>query len=227
MLLSLIQGLRQLQQLKLSYNEPDAAAAHAQLWQQMPALRGLRLGRFRVTTTLLKRILQGLTAVNTLTELSIQAHLPLQATIHVCAALSDLCSLQSLQLVPEDGLRVPPEDALHLTSLTRLTELSLSGFKAGVGDYAASVLACSLLRLRHLDLEGCELGYCACLAPIARLIGLTHLGLSCNEGLTNQHLMRVTGLSRLVELGVQHGTSISSEGIDRFWTVMRHQQQQW
>jgi hypothetical protein len=94
-------------------------------------------------------------------------------------------------------------------------------------------------QLQHLDLNSCGLHlgsiddeWMACLGAIGRLTQLTYLNLEYNSDFTLQHLMQLTGLSRL-DCKANHAQSgyvyrIASverdEDWDVFWAAVLSQQ---
>jgi hypothetical protein len=108
--------------------------------------------------------------------------------------------------------------------LTDLTRLVLDELGDGVGDLAATALACNRRQLKHLDLQRCSLGSMACLAAIAQLTGLTELQLEDNDGLTRQGLLLLTGLTRLQQLGVDRNADVTDEVVDSFWAAVKGHQ---
>jgi Leucine-rich repeat (LRR) protein len=171
--------------------------------------------------------LQGLGLATQLTSLNLECPVSVDGMYDkrydepVCAAFSRLARLQRLSLDFISTSAVPPKcDCLALTALTGLTHLSLVGAHGALGDNGAVALACCLKQLRHLQLESCSLGYCACTAAIAHLSQLTFLSLANNEGLRERQLMQLTTLQQLQELEVWC-TDVSRGGEDRFWSALR------
>jgi hypothetical protein len=111
-------------------------------------------------------------------------------------------------------------DALALSALTNLTRLNLSGMRAGVGDLAASALACSLKQLRHLDLTDCNLGSLACVPPMAQLVHLTQLQLCGNVEVTQQGLMLLTKLSNLQQLEFERAPEVTDDVVAKIWAAV-------
>jgi hypothetical protein len=133
--------------------------------------------------------------------------------------LKDLCFEESSWQIPM--ITLLPGDARALTALTGLTRLVLRGLGSGVGDVAATALACSLRQLRHLDLHSCDLGGMVCLAAIGQLTQLTALHLFGNEGVTREGLMLLTGLKRLQQLGVCRNEEVTDAAVEEFWAAVR------
>jgi hypothetical protein len=115
-----------------------------------------------------------------------------------------------------------PGDALALTALTGLTRLELQHLGAGVGDLAATAIACSCKQLRHLDLRKCNLQQMTCVAAIAHLTQLTHLQLQGDGNeLSAQGLSLLTRLKQLREFELAANDWITVEDIERFWAAVR------
>lgn len=133
----------------------------------------------------------------------------------VCLKLAGLKNLQHLVIAPNS---IVPGDARALSTLTALTRLVLAGQGAAVDDTTATLLACSLKQLQHLDLGWCELGDMVCIAAIGQLTLLTELGLAGSAGLTRDGLMLLTGLSRLQKLRVEQ---VTDEHVKEFWAAVR------
>jgi hypothetical protein len=81
------------------------------------------------------------------------------SSVEFCKQLAGLSRLSDLSI--SSSTPVAAGDAQHLSSLVGITRLSLESLWAGVGDFAAAVLMCSLTRLKALSLTSCELGSCA------------------------------------------------------------------
>jgi hypothetical protein len=240
-LLARLAQLPQLQHLSLHYNSASKAAATASAWQQLPALCGLRLvlGFDDPSIQEWVGILNGLAAATSLTSLDLTAvatTVPVlvepgdepgaleDVTVAACSQLAHLTNLRELTLC--EGSCLVPGDALALTALTGLTCLDLQGVGAGVGDIAATAIAGSCKQLCHLDLRYCGLLSMGCLANVRHLTQLTGLRLEGNSGLTQQGLMQLTGLSRLLVFGVDRNAEVTNRVVKRFWRALRRRQQQ-
>jgi hypothetical protein len=223
--------LQQLQGLALTYGCGTAAAVTAAAWQQLPWLHELRIDFMSnpCSGQELAGVVAGLGAATSLTKL----HMVLcvsdaSSSFQVCEQLARLFRLQDLSI--RSATPIAAGDAQHLSSLVGLTRLSLENLWAGVGDFAAAVLMCSLTQLKALSLRSCELGSCACLAPLAKLTDLTALDLSYNSGV-EQRLMVLTSLVNLRVLAVGRAGQASNEVVAEFWAALhgarqRRQQQQ-
>lgn len=141
----------------------------------------------------------------------------------ICGKLTGLTGLRELAL--EDA-GIVPGDAMALTALTGLTFLALDTLHYGVGDAAATSLARSLQHLQHLELSKCsiDLGSADFLAAVGQLKQLIELVLEGNEGLTQQGLMQLAGLSHLQELTVDEDEEVTGEVLGAFWAAVRGQQ---
>jgi hypothetical protein len=147
----------------------------------------------------------------------------------ICRKLAGIVSLQDLTITWAHCL--VPGDAEELTALTGLTRLVLEDAREAVGTAAAEALAHSLRQLRELNLAWCDvdLGDLPCMATIGRLQQLTQLQLAGNEGLTQDALMLLTGLSKLEAFEITHRSNmdVDPEGWYMFWEQLRqHGQQQ-
>jgi hypothetical protein len=212
---SLLQ-LQQLQSLALQYSCGTAAAVTAAAWQQLPWLLELRIDFTANDACSCQEIagtMAGLAAATSLTKLQLDCWVSNASSIEVCQQLAGLSDLQDLTI--SSATPGAAGDAQHLSSLVGLTRLSLDSLWAGVGDFAAAVLMCSLTSLKALSLTSCELGSCACLAPMAKLTDLTALDLSHNSGV-EQRLMVLTGLTNLQELSVGRAGQSGSEVVQSF-----------
>jgi hypothetical protein len=230
MLRSLLK-LQQLQGLALTYSCGTTAAVTAAAWQQLPRLHELQIDFMAnpCSGQEFACVVAGLGAATSLTKL----HMDLcvsdaSSSFQVCEQLAGLFRLQDLSI--SSATPIAAGDAQHLSSLVGLTRLSLENLWAGVGDFAAAVLMCSLTRLKDLSLRSCELGSCACLAPMAKSTDLTALDLSYNSGV-EQRLMVLTSLVNMRVLVVGRAGQASNEVVAEFWAALhgarqRRQQQQ-
>uniref|UniRef100_A0A383W112 Uncharacterized protein n=1 Tax=Tetradesmus obliquus TaxID=3088 RepID=A0A383W112_TETOB len=223
-----------LQHVRLEYEETEPAVDTAPAWKQLPQLQELQLLQISAPSNM-QTILAGVSGATSLT------HLMLTAAVHTldddndlhwhsvaaCASLTGLSRLQGLRIASDSMLVAG--DALALTALTGLAKLDLSGLGDAVGDVAATALACNLRQLRHLHLTECGLGDMVCLAAIRNLTQLTELRLEGNDGITQQRLMLLTGLSSLQQLRVDESEEVTAAVLDEFWAAVqrgRQQQQQ-
>jgi hypothetical protein len=232
--------LSALQHLALQYFAPSDAAATARTWRQLSCLQELRLDTDTGCNSLqeMQRILKGVKAATNLTKLDLTAVLQVDNDAHdmhneyvertvrhirvaACASLEGLTRLKELCITPQSHLE--RGDVLALTALTGLTRLVLQGVGSGVGDLAATALACSLRQLQHLDLRDCKLGDMACTAAIAYLTQLTQLQLQgVDDQVSEQALMLLTGLKRLQEFELNPGAdTLSAAAITRFWAAQQ------
>jgi hypothetical protein len=234
--------LSSLQHVALSYCTAKAAAATAPVWRQLRQLRELSLICEGVDSPNMQQwagISAAVAACTNLTSLmldvtiwedweaNLQNHQLEQ--IAVCASVAGLPYLKNLHIRKEPAHRtlcpnVVPCDALRLTVLTGLSRLVLEELGDGVGDLAATALACNLRQLQHLGLRRCSLGSMACLAAIAQLTRLTALQLEGNDGLTQQGLLLLTGLTQLQQLGVDRNAEVTDEVFHSFWAAVKGQQ---
>lgn len=168
-------ALTGLQDIRLCYDSIAAATAAATAWRQLWQLQcldissnwdppGLSIGAAEIID-----LLQGLEAATSSTCLVL--HLPVRngARLELCRSLSGLTGLQMLSL---EGLHQPgalaASDALHLSSLKGLTDLSFgAGCPSGVEDMVAVALAGHLTRLQYLSFTGCGLTTAAVILAIA------------------------------------------------------------
>jgi hypothetical protein len=227
-----------LQHLTLQYSSPTDAAATAHTWRQLSCLQELSLHTCRSYNSLqeMQRILKGVKAATNLTKLDLTAAVKVAGDaddvhneyievrhirIAACASLAGLTRLKELCITPQSQLE--RGDALALTTLTGLTRLVLQGVGSGVGDLAATAIACSLKQLQHLDLRDCKLGDMACTAAIAYLTQLTQLQLQgVGDQVSEQALMLLTGLKRLQEFELKPAAEmLSAAAIARFWTAQQ------
>jgi hypothetical protein len=95
----------------------------------------------------------------------------------------------------------------------------------GVGERAATALACNLTRLEHLQLHGCsiDLGSAIFLAAIAQLKQLRYLCLRDNFGLIEQGLLQLTRLSCLKHIDVDRNEEVTDQVLNRSWVAVRQQ----
>jgi hypothetical protein len=228
-----------LQTLLLFYAKPECAAGNAPAWARLLQLKFLDIKSGHTTRQQMAGIEAGAAAATTLERFFIRLDHPVGAAdqpaagqqaaadgvadaagepLAVCASIARLTNLVRLELNLTPMAR---GDALALTALTGLSHLSISAAKQRVGDVAATALAVNMTRLRHLDLEACDLGYMACLAAVARLTRLTTLSLRHNPGLTEEGLMLLTRLSRLQELHVNGCEGVDEGVLARFWAAVR------
>uniref|UniRef100_A0A383W9B4 F-box domain-containing protein n=1 Tax=Tetradesmus obliquus TaxID=3088 RepID=A0A383W9B4_TETOB len=222
-----------LQELHLYYNGPVDAAAAASNWKSLPQLRGLDVQSWYVeapSRQQIAAILAGAAAATQLTQLQLSlpcadAALLQGHVMPMCGSLAGLTRLKEMRL---HRMRLVPGDALALTPLTGLTRLELYDLHDGVGEVAATALACSLKHLQHLECISCSvnLGSTEFLAAVGQLKQLTYLNLRGNDGLTQQGVMQLTGLSRLQRLHVDLNEEVTDEVWDGFWAAVRQQQQQ-
>jgi hypothetical protein len=241
--------------------EGEPAAATASAWPMLPQLRELVIEHSKdalPNQPQWEAILAGAAAAVGLTKLTLDARMisdELQeelslagdeyfderwaSEVAACASLAKLTCLQDLTIDGSDTyfkFNLVRGDALALTALTRLTHLRLFGAEHGVGTAVATALARSLQQLQSLDLYCCSLQLgsaegLACLEAIGRLTQLTELRLSCNEGLTQQGLMLLTGLSRLEQLGYHDlcnhvsnsAAQVTDEEMAAFWAAVHAQ----
>jgi hypothetical protein len=224
MLRSLLK-LQQLQSLVLTYHCGTAAAVTAAAWQQLPWLDELRIDFMENACSCQEfaGVMAGLGAATSLTKLQLDVWVSDAGSVEVCGHLAGLSRLQDLSI--SSATPVAAGNAQHLSALVGLTRLSLENLWAGVGDFAAAVLMCSLTQLKALSMRSCELGSCACLAPMAKLTDLTALDFSYNNGV-EQRLLVLTSLVNLRVLAVGRAGQAASEVVAEFWAALHAQQQQ-
>lgn len=102
---------------------------------------------------------------------------------------------------------------LHLTALTGLTNLTISGAK-GLDDAAAAAIACHIQQLRHLELRYCELTTGACLPVIGILQHLTHLNLNGHSDMEDSAIKLLVPARALKEFECDE--TFSDEAYDRY-----------
>jgi hypothetical protein len=207
-----------LQHLKLLFCLMQLAAAAAPVWQHLPHLRELCILHAEpVTEGEIATVLAGLTACTALTKLDWYSPSPLHAVaaqgLSFCASLARLTRLTHLSV---NYPAMSAGSALALTALTGLSQLSLREAGKGVGELAATALACNLRQLRHLDLSHCNLRHMACLAAIAQLTQLEELWVHGNKGFTPQGLMLLTGLTQLQFLAISQNAVVTDEVVEQF-----------
>jgi hypothetical protein len=171
-----LQDLTQLQALRhvaLVYCTADDAEVSAEAWQQLPQLHELSITYGSGDTPdkdQMLAILRGIEGCRSLTELELEVravHVEepeedhfdpevIEERVAACRSLSGLTNLQDLRFSASSQLTAG--DALWLTALTGLAHLDLGGIGEGVGEMAATAIACSLRELRFLDLQDCALG---------------------------------------------------------------------
>jgi hypothetical protein len=234
-----------LQHLALSYDDIVTVQESWGSWAHLPQLRELHISygawaadpHFGTWPEDLAAILGGVAACSNLTKLHLEpqqksafegdAEHSTRGAVAACGKLAalktlkDLCFKESSRQIPM--ITLLPGDARALTALTGLTRLVLRALGSGVGDVAATALACSLRQLRHLDLHSCNLGDMVCLAAIGQLTQLTALHLCGNEVLTREGLMLLTGLTRLQQLGVRRNVEVTDAVVEEFWAAVREQ----
>jgi hypothetical protein len=225
-----------LRHVSLEYDDAETAAPTAPAWQHLSQLSELTLEYVdrAPSEQEMAAILAGVAAATSLTKLSLEARALMdhqddeddnkdddeEGEVAACASLAGLTCLRDLTISYLS--RLVPGDALALTALTSLTRLKLASTGSAVDDVAASALACSLTRLRSLDLGGCALGGLARLAPIAQLSQLTELQLAIVGGMTRRGVMLLTKLTQLQQLTVQHNDEVTQEWMDQeFWAALR------
>jgi hypothetical protein len=214
-----VRKLQQLQHLALTYTCGTAAAVTAAAWLQLPWLQELRIDLMTnaCSSQEFVGVMAGLAAAASLTKLQLDVFVSDARCLDMCQHVAGLSRLRDLSVSTATPLAAC--DAQHLSALVGLTLLSLENLWAGVGDFAAAVLMCGLTQLKDLSLKSCELGSCACLAPMAKLTDLTALDLSYNNG-AEQRLMVLTSLVNLQKLAVGKAGQAASEVVTAFWGAM-------
>jgi hypothetical protein len=222
-----------LQHLALQYSETVVVRHSVASWAKLPQLRELHISYECILDSVLwpedmAGILDAIAACSNLTKLLLAAwqHSGIddddeRYAVAACGKLAAVKTLKDLCL--DESSLLTAGDARALTALTGLTRLVLGGLGDGVGDVAATALACSLRQLRHLDLQSCELGDMVCLAGIGQLTQLTALQLEGNDGLTREGLMLLTGLTSLQELGVSDIEGVTDADVEEYWAALRQQ----
>jgi hypothetical protein len=95
-----------------------------------------------------------------------------------------------------------------------------------VGDVVAIALESNLQQLRHLELTCCGLSSMQCLQAVGQLRHLTELRLLCFNGLSEEGLMCLTGLSNLQQLrvpSIRECGDLTDEVLSHFWWMTRQQ----
>jgi hypothetical protein len=198
------------------------AAVHAApTWQHLPALHALYLQQDEASLgpahSLL--LLKGLAAATSLTRLHNQGYL-VDESVPLCVHLTGLTRLQDMDI--HDAYLASRADALHLTALTSLTRLEVSG-APGLDDTAASAVALCLKQLQELRLISCALRSAAALPSIATLTGLTSLCLCLDSWaqavgelpLGRDELVLLTPLAQLQT--TRFDNFFSKDAVDELW----------
>lgn len=115
-------------------------------------------------------------------------------------------------------------DAIHLTSLTGLSSLSLEDAGPAVGEFTSVALACSLTNLRYLNLRCCRLDGMVCIPATAKLTGLTMLDLQTERDTPVLQEQQLSMLSSLTNLSCLWVTGVPAEAVKRFRAALRQQQ---
>jgi Leucine-rich repeat (LRR) protein len=233
-----------LQHLELKYSTGTAAAATAHTWALLPQLRELAVDDHddpKDAPRDLAAIVLGSAAATSLTKLylSFSKAQPEPLDVVVVSSLTRLTRLKDLSFSGNLSYRsecqhlASGDSIAVLSSLTGLTQVSLKNIACGARITTdAAAVACNLKQLRSLMLRRCGLQLdtaegMACLEAIGRLTQLTKLVLLDNEGLTEQGMMQLTGLSRLhdkYDWMVCNGRNVTSEVWEKFQAAIRQQQ---
>jgi Leucine-rich repeat (LRR) protein len=239
--LACLARLPALQHLALRYNSLGVAAATAHVWSQLPQLQALLVDDDdkRGTTTKLQMhsMLAGIAAATSLTHLHLHSFSLVDvhtwpcvmADIVVWPKLAGLLRLQELHI--QSPLSGPsPDDMRALKALTGLTHLDLT-HSWNLATDSAIVLARSLTRLRHLDLDCCnevDLSSTELMLALGQLTQLTFLNISLlgDNELTVNGLMQLTGLCQLQKLRLIDSNEITEEVLRVFWEAVRAQQKE-
>lgn len=170
---------------------------------------------------------------------------PLLAVLPACTRLTGLCVLDLVPGRAEELVGLPwgravgrltrlqqlafvsvefsPEDALHLSSLTALTDLKFVE-AAGVDDTVLCALAVGLTNLVSLQVLDCGLSSPAPLPVVATLTKLRDLALTGKWGsaLSNSGLTLLSTLTGLTRLQLPYPHRMTRSGIHSFVQRMPH-----
>jgi hypothetical protein len=230
-LLALIR-LSALTHLELEYRAVLSEVQGGSAWAQLPQLRSLQLtseGHEVDGGVGFRRVMRDLGAATSLRQLrldftdgvTLESMRP-----KLFGYLTGLQQLQELHFIGRypryDDDHSHADDAMHLTTLTGLTNLDLCGRL--VGDVTAVALACHLSQLRELRLVECNLGSRASLPAIAKLRQLRHLNLSGNAMGSGDCLTLLTQLSALTSMRLEsmYGNEPSRQEWADFWAAVGH-----
>jgi hypothetical protein len=128
--------------------------------------------------------------------------------VPVTRAIATLPQLDSLKL---KGANMTVEAVEQLTSMTRLTRLTISGL--GLGDAALNSIACSLMGLQRLSLSDAEVTDAPLMVVAMMLQQLTEVELTHCFDVTDAGVRWLARLPRLQVLDVGGASSISQAAI--------------
>lgn len=223
-------GHPQLQRVELGSPSPEQFIKAAAVWKTVPNLASFVVSDCWVSASGLLRLAQHISLATSLTQLDLDIGVDSgqEADLQgrsACEHLKSLINLQHLGtwvgVAPTHW--VASSGVQHLSALTGLKKLNISGGLPAVDETDAALLALKLTNLEYLALgnDDCNRGWSTAPLPvIGQLTRLQHLGLGeVSKDNAKRGLSCLVALTKLTHL---HGfEAAGSNALEEFWATVK------